>query len=185
MTEENLQKSENSNLISEELVFFIKNLFEKFNKSKLVLDEIEGWNGIIQFNLHNNRSFYIFNSGLKLEYVEGKAEDPDFTLIITQNLAKKLFSGEMDLRSFFDALTSKEIELQGDSSHFMKLTVLLEFLEEIDNKELKSGKEDWILEAPELHGMRSDLLDQAAKKLKEIDINRYSFVVIRHGVLVY
>jgi hypothetical protein len=33
--------------------------------------------------------------------------------------------------------------------------------------------------------MRSDLLDQVAKKLKEIDINRNSIVVIRHGVLVY
>ncbi|KKN61196.1 hypothetical protein LCGC14_0524370 [marine sediment metagenome] len=170
---------------NEDLVLTIKKLLEKFNKSKLVLDEIEGWNGIIQFDLHDEEYFYIFNSDLKLEYIEGKAEDPDFTLKITQNLAKKFFSGKLDIRSFFEALTSKEIEYQGDSSHFMKFTVLLEFFEENDNKELKSGKEDWTVEAPELHGMRSDLLDQAAKKLKEIDINRNSFVVIRHGVLVY
>jgi len=183
MTKENLKKSDNGNFESEELVFFIKNLLEKFNKSELVLDEIEGWNGIIQFNLNDTFYFSIFNSGLKLEYVEGKADNPDCTLKITPILAKELFSGEMDI---FDALMGEnKIEIQGDPSHFMKLTVLLEFLEEDDNKELTSGKEDWIVETPEIHGMKSDLLDQAAKKLKEIDINRNSFVIIRHGVLVY
>jgi len=120
-----------------------------------------------------------------LEYVSDRADDPDCTLIITPNLAKKIFSGEMDIRSYFDALTSKKLEIQGDSSHFMKLTVLLEYLEENKSLELKSGKEDWIIKAPENHGMRSDLLENAARKLKEIDINRNSFVVIRHGVLVY
>jgi len=185
MTKETLKKNDNGILESEELVFFIKNLLEKFNKSELVLDEIEGWNGILQFNLNDTFYFYIFNSGLKLEYVEGKSDDPDCSLIVTPDFAKKLFSGEMDIRIFFDALMNKKIEIQGDSSHFMKLTVLIEFLEEVGNKELKSGKEDWIIEAPENHGMRSDLLDSAAKKLKEIDINRNSFVVIRHGVLVY
>ncbi|MBY8984881.1 MAG: serine hydrolase [Candidatus Lokiarchaeota archaeon] len=170
---------------NEELVLSIKNLLEKFNKSDLILDEIEGWDGIIQFILTNNFHFYIFNSGQKLEYVEGKADDPDFTLKTPPNLAKKLFDGEMDVRSFFDAITNKTIEFQGDSSHFMKLTVLLEYLEENKSQELKSGKEDWIVEAPENHGMKSDLLDDAARKLKEIDINRNSFVVIRHGVLIY
>jgi putative sterol carrier protein len=185
MTEENLKKSDNGSLIFEELGFLIKNLFKKFNKSELVLDEIEGWNKIIQFNLNDNLYFYIFNSGLKLEYFEGKADDPDCTLIITPILAMTLFPGEMDIKSFFEGLMSKKIEIQGESSHFMKLTVLLEFFEDDENKELKSEKKDWIVEAPEIHGMRSDLLDQVAKKLKEIDINRNSIVVIRHGVLVY
>ncbi len=185
MTKENLEKSDNDTSISEELVVIIKNTIEKFNKSDLVLDEIEEWKGVIQFNLDDNSSFYIFNSDSKIKYTEGKANDPDFTLILTPMLAKKIFSGEMDIRSFFNALTNKELELQGDSSHFMKLTVLLEFLEENKSQELKSGKEDWIVETPENHGMRSDLLEDAARKLKEIDINRNSFVVIRHGVLIY
>ena len=185
MTKENLKKSDNGIFESEELVFFIKNLLEKFNKSELILDEIEGWNGIVQFNLNGTFYFYIFNSGLKLEYVEGKADQPDCTLIINPDLAKKFFSGEMDIGTFFDALMNKKIEFQGDSSHFMKLTVLLEFLEESVNQEFECENEDWIVEAPENHGMRSDLLDQAAKKLKELDINRNSLVVIRHGVLVY
>jgi len=159
----------------------LKNL----TKSEVILDEIEGWNGILQFILNDNNYFYIFNSGSYLEYVQAKADDPDCTLIITPTLAKKIFSGEMDIRSYFEALMSKKIEIQGDSSHFMKLTVLLEFLEENVSEDLESGKKDWIVEAPEIHGMSSDLLEQAAIKLKEIDINRNSFVVIRHGVLVY
>ena len=183
MSEEKLNK--NNDVAIEELESLVKNLIEKFNKSEVILDEIEGWNGILQFILNDNNYFYIFNSGSYLEYVEAKADDPDCTLIITPTLAKKIFSGEMDIRSYFDALMSKKIEIQGDSSHFMKLTVLLEFLEENKSQELKSGKEDWIVEAPENHGMRSDLLENTARKLKEIDINRNSFVVIRHGLLVY
>jgi len=168
---------------NEELVLLIKKLFDKFNESDLVLDEIENWNNIIQFNLDDNFYFYILNSGLKLEYVEGKADNPDCTLKLSPNQAKKLFSGEMDI---FDALMgTNKIDIQGDSSHFMKLTVLLEFLEEDPNNELEQGKEDWIVEAPEIHGMKTDLLDQATKKLKDLDINRNSFVVIRHGILVY
>jgi len=183
MSEEKLNK--NNDVAIEELESLIQNLIEKFNKSEIILDEIEGWNGILQFILNDNNYFYIYNSGSYLEYVKAKADDPDCTLKLTPNLAKKIFSGEMDIRSYFDALTSKKLEIQGDSSHFMKLTVLLEFLEENKSQELKSGKEGWIVEAPENHGMRSDLLDKAARKLKEIDINRNSFVVIRHGVLVY
>ncbi|MFW9824467.1 MAG: serine hydrolase [Candidatus Thorarchaeota archaeon] len=175
----------NNNSISEELESIVNDLLEKFNTSDLVLDEIEGWEGTIQFNLDNTANFYIFNSGSNLEYVEGRADNPDCTLIGTLDFAKKFFSGKMDIRSFFEVLTEKKLDLQGDSSHFMKLTVLLEFLEEIETHELKSGKEAWIVEAPEKHGMSTDLLDKAAKKLKKIDINRNSFVVIRNGVLVY
>lgn len=173
------------NKISEELRLIIKDLLDKCNKSDLILDEIEGWDGIIQFNLNDTIYFHIFNSGLKLQYVEGKADDPACTLKATPNFAKKFFSGKMDIRSFFEVLTEKKLEFQGDSSHFMKLTVLLEYLEENKSQELKSGKDDWIVEAPENHGMKSNLLDSVARKLKEIDINRNSFVVIRHGVLVY
>lgn len=183
MSEEDFNK--NNDVAIEELESLAKNLIEKFNKSEVILDEIEGWNGILQFILNDNNYFYIFNSGSYLEYVQAKADDPDCTLIITPTLAKKIFSGEMDIRSYFEALMSKKIEIQGDSSHFMKLTVLLEFLEENVSEDLESGKKDWIVEAPEIHGMSSDLLDQAAIKLKEIDINRNSFVVIRHGVLIY
>lgn len=183
MSEKNL--SQNNDVNIEELEFLIKNLLEKFNKSEIILDEIEGWKGILQFILNKNNNFYIFNSGSKLEYVEDRADEPDCTLVITPNLVKKMFSGEMDLRSYFDALMNKKLEIQGDFSHFMKLTVLLEYLEENKSQEFESGKEDWIIEAPENHGMKSDLLEDAARKLKEIDINRNSFVVIRNGVLIY
>jgi len=128
MSEENLSK--NNDFTIEELVFLIKNLLEKFNKSEIILDEIEGWKGILQFNLNDNEYFYIFNSGSKLEYVEDRAGEPDCTLKITPTLVKKIFSGEMDIRSYFDALMNKKLEIQGDSSHFMKLNVLLEYLEE-------------------------------------------------------
>lgn len=66
MTKETFKKSDNGIFESEELVVFIKNLLEKFNKSELILDEIEGWNGIVQFNLNDAFYFYIFNLGLKL-----------------------------------------------------------------------------------------------------------------------
>jgi CubicO group peptidase (beta-lactamase class C family) len=180
MSKENLPK--NNNITIEELKLFINILFEKLNKSDVILDEIEGWNGILQIIIKNKDYFYIFNSGLHLEFVEGKADNPDCTLTMTSELAKKLFSGQIDL---FDAILSRKIKIRGDSSHFMKLTVLLEYLEDEKIVKFKKKKKDWIVEKPEEHGMKSDLLDQTAKKLKEIDINRNSFLVIRHGVLVY
>ena len=180
MSEENLTNDDHITL--KELELLIKNLFKKLNKSEIVLDEIEGWNGILQFILKDNPHFYVFNSGLQLEFVEGKADDPDCTLTITSKLTGKLFSGQLDL---FDAIISGKIEIQGSASHFMKLTVLLAYFEEEKIERLKKKKKDWIVEKPEKHGMRSDLLDQTARKLKEIDINRNSFLVIRHGVLIY
>lgn len=166
----------------EDLEYIIQNLFEKLNKSETILDELETWNNILQFNLNDNNFFYILNSGKKIEYVRGKADHPNCTLTMKSELAKILFSGQLDL---FDAILTRKIKIKGDSSHFMKLTVLLEYID--DEKIVKSEKKetDWIVEIPKQHGMKSNLLDQAAKKLKEIDINRNSFLVIRHGVLVY
>jgi CubicO group peptidase (beta-lactamase class C family)/putative sterol carrier protein len=180
MSKENIPKNNNTTI--EDLELLIKKLFEKLNKSEMILDEIEGWNGILQIILKNKDYFYIFNSGLHLEIVKGKADNPDCTLTMTSELAKRLFSGQIDL---FDAIISRKIKIRGESSHFMKLTVLLEYLEDEKTVKLKKKKKDWIVEKSEEHGMKSDLLDETAKKLKEIDINRNSFLVIRHGVLVY
>jgi CubicO group peptidase (beta-lactamase class C family)/putative sterol carrier protein len=180
MSEENF--TQNNDVTIEELEFLIKNLFEKFHKSEIILDEIEGWKGTLQFILYDNYYFYIFNSGVNLEYVNGKANRSDCTLTMTSGLAKELFSGEIDL---FNAIINGKIGIKGDAAYFMKLTVLLEYFSDEKIDRFKKRKKDWIVEAPEKHRMKSDLLNLAAKKLKEIDINRNSFVVIRDGVLVY
>jgi len=166
----------------EDLEYIIQNLFKKLNKSDIVLDEIETWNEILQFNLNDKNFFYILNSGKRIEYVRGKSDKANCTLIMKPELAKILFSGQLDL---FDAILTRKIKIKGDSSHFMKLTVLLEYNDDEKFVNLEKREKDWIVEAPEEHGMKSNLLDQAAKKLKEIDINRNSFLVIRHGLLVY
>ena len=59
MSEEKLNK--NNDVAIEELESLVKNLIEKFNKSEIILDEIEGWKGILQFILNDNYYFYIFN----------------------------------------------------------------------------------------------------------------------------
>ena len=110
----------------EELELIIQNLLDKLNKSEIVLDEIRTWDKILQFNLKDNNIFYILNSGQDLEYVRGKADNPDCTLSMIPELAKELFSGQIDL---FDAILTRKIKIKGDPSHFMKLTVLYEYFD--------------------------------------------------------
>lgn len=185
MSEENNKKSNDNNLIFEEIENNIKILFEKFNNSLIVLDEIEDWNGVIQFNLEEKFYFNIYNSGQQLVYFRGKADNPDCSVIMPSEIVNKLFSGDFKIIIFFEAMMNNKMKINGSSSHFMKLTSIIEYFEDEKLEESKVCEDDWIVEAPEDHDMKSDLLNQAAKNLKKLDINRNSFLVVRHGVLVF
>ncbi|MHA1455223.1 MAG: serine hydrolase domain-containing protein [Promethearchaeota archaeon] len=66
----------------------------------------------------------------------------------------------------------------------MKLTTLMEYLEDEQDLGIIS-KDEWPVGIPEDHGLKKTLLDEAAKKLKSLDINRNSFLVLRNGILIY
>jgi len=185
MPKENNQRSNDNNIIFEEIENKVKIILEKLNNSAIVVDEIEDWTGVIQFNLEEKFHFYIHNSEQHLQYVKGKVDKPDCSVIMPPEIAKNIFSGEFDITIFIVAMTDEKMEITGSVSHFMKLTMILEFYEEEKLEESRDWEDDWITNAPEAHGMNSDLLDQTAKNLKKLDINRNSFLVVRHGVLVY
>ena len=157
-------------------------VLEKWNQSEVILDEIADWKRILLFNLNGKHKFYLSSNGSELRYHDSYEEQADCTIEISSEHALQFFNQELNL---FEVFGKNQIKFKGDNSDFLKLTIFFEYFEEDKDLSLLQSEDDWQVGSPEDYGMSTSLLDESAKKLKIIDINRNSFLVIKNGVLIY
>jgi len=134
------------------------------------------------FDLKKKYKFFISSNGKELKYLDSYENPADCVIEISPEHALQFFNQELNL---FEAFGNNQIKFKGDSSDFLKLTVFFEYFEEDKELSLLKTEDDWEIGRPEDYGMRTALLDEAAKNLKIIDINRNSFLIIKNGVLIY
>ena len=159
----------------------VKELLDRCNKSSIILEEIKDWKKTIRFKLGKDNLFHITSNGEKLEIHDIYEQEVSCTIRFKPEIALKFFRQDL---IFIEAFLNNEFKIKGNFQDFMKLTTLMEYLE--DEPDLDAiSKDEWPVGNPEDHGLKKPLLDEAAIKLKSIDINRNSFLVIRNGVLVY
>jgi len=157
-------------------------LLTKFNNSEVILEEIKDWKKTLLFLMKEKYQFYISSNGEELKYHDSHEKQADCVIKITTENALKFFNQELLL---IEAFANNHIKFKGDSADFLKLTVLLEYLEEEPDLKLIDAVDDWQIGVPEDYGMSTPLLNEAANKLRVIDINRNSFIVVKNGVLIY
>lgn len=157
-------------------------LLTKFNNSEVILDEIKDWKKTLLFLMKEKYQFYISSNGKELKYHDSHEKQADCVIKITTENALKFFNQELLL---IEAFANNQIKFKGDNADFLKLTVLLEYLEEEPDLKLIDAVDDWQIGVPEDYGMSTPLLNEAANKLRVIDINRNSFIVVKNGVLIY
>jgi putative sterol carrier protein len=157
-------------------------LLENWNQSEVILDEIADWEKAVLFELNNKHQFYISSNGSELRYHDTHEKQADCIIKINSEDVMKFFNQELNL---FEVLVNEDIEFEGDSAHFFKISILFEYFKEDKDLSLLKTEDDWQVGVPEDYGMSNSLLDEVAKKLKIIDINRNSLIVIKNGVLIY
>ncbi|MHA1671051.1 MAG: serine hydrolase [Promethearchaeota archaeon] len=167
---------------SDKLKTLVDDLISRCNKSSIILEEIKDWKKALQFKLGKNNQFYITSNGEKLEYNDIYEQEVSCTIRFKPETAFKFFKQDL---IFLEAFLSNEFKIKGNFQDFMKLTTLMEYLEDEQDIDTSKSKYEWLVGDPEDYGLKKSLLDEAAKKLKTLDINRNSFLVIRNGVLVY
>ncbi|MHA2472004.1 MAG: serine hydrolase [Promethearchaeota archaeon] len=157
-------------------------MIEGWNKSEVIIDELANWEKVLLFDLNSMYKFFISSNGKELKYLDSHEKSVDCIIEISPEHALKFFNQELNL---FEAFGNNQIKFKGDSSDFLKLTVFFEYFEEDKELSLLKTEDDWEIGRPEDYGMSATLLDEVARKLKIIDINRNSFLVIKNGVLIY
>lgn len=160
----------------------VKELLSRCNKSSIILEEIKDWKKTIQFKLGKDNLFHITSNGEKLEYLDLYEGEVSCTIRFKPEIALKFFKQDL---IFIEAFLNNDFKFKGNSQDFMKLTTLMEYLEDEPKLISKKLKDEWTVGSPEDHGLKKSLLDIAANKLKTLDINRNSFLIVRNGVLIY
>lgn len=174
--------TDSSSDILDTLKTLVKDILSQCNKSSIILEEIRDWKNTIAFKLDKDNLFYITSNGGKLEYNDTYGQEIACTIRFKPEIAIKFFKQDLNL---LEAFLNNQFKIKGNFQDFMKLTTLLEYLEDEPDLGTIKTKDEWLIGNPEDFGMEKSLLDEAAKKLRSIDINRNSFLVIRKGMLVY
>jgi CubicO group peptidase (beta-lactamase class C family) len=160
----------------------INKILTKFNNSEVIIEEIKDWKKILLFLIDDKYRFYISSNGEEMKYYDSYEKQAECIIKMSPENIENLFNQKLGLT---EAFRNKEISILGDSADFIKLTVLLDYLEDEQDSNLIRNEDDWQVGNPEDYDMDTSLLDKAAKKLKEIDINRNSLLIIKNGVLIY
>lgn len=113
---------------------FWQNFVEMANNSEDVQDEIEDWDKKILFDLGGSANFWIKAENGKFSTGQGKIEDPDVSMIISEDNAIMMFTGQLDST---DAYLSGKLKIEGsmdDAQKFGSITeIIRDELEDLED----------------------------------------------------
>lgn len=113
---------------------FWQNFIEMANDSDDAQDETEDWSRKIQFDIGGSADFWINTENGKFSMGQGKIEDPDVLMIISEDDAIKMFIGQLDST---DAYLSGKLKIEGsmdDAQKFGSITqIIRDELEELED----------------------------------------------------
>ncbi|MHA2246189.1 MAG: SCP2 sterol-binding domain-containing protein [Candidatus Hodarchaeales archaeon] len=90
---------------------FWLSFIEMAKDSDDVQDETENWDKKIQFDIGGSVDFWIKAENGQFSMGQGKIEDPDVSMIISEDDAIKMFAGQLDST---DAYLSGKLKIEGD-----------------------------------------------------------------------
>lgn len=112
---------------------FWQNFVEMANDSDDVQDETEDWDKKIQFDIGGSTDFWIKTKNGQFSMGQGKIEDPDVSMRISEDDAIKMFAGQLDST---DAYLSGKLKIEGnmdDAQKFGSITqIIRDELEELE-----------------------------------------------------
>ncbi len=112
---------------------FWQNFVEMANDSDEVQDETEDWDKKIQFDIGGSADFWIKTKNGQFSMGQGKIEDPDVSMRISEDDAIKMFTGQLDNT---DAYLSGKLKIEGsmdDAQKFGSITqIIRDELEELE-----------------------------------------------------
>ncbi len=104
----------------------IKKMVELGNQDEEIKNLLKGWNGIIQYVL-NGEEFYVkYNEDGTAEFAEGKAENPNFTIIATPEYWLDVLKGKEDAVMGF---MQGKYKIEGNFMEAQKLASVLKKFE--------------------------------------------------------
>ncbi len=111
------KKIEEGTFAASDFPAFWLSFVEIANVSEDVQDEIEDWDKKIQFDLGGPADFWLKTENGKFSMGQGKIENPDVTMKITEENAAKMFSGQL---SSTDAYLSGNLKIDGNMEDALK-----------------------------------------------------------------
>ena len=104
---------------------FWQNFVELANNSEEAQDEIEDWDKKFQFVIGGSADFWIKAENGQFSMGQGKIDDPDVLMIITEEDAIKMFSGELNST---DAYLSGKLKIEGNIEDAQKFGAVTEII---------------------------------------------------------
>ena len=123
--EEIVKKINDGTFSIKNIPHFMENAVGIANSSEDVAEEIEGMNKKFQFDLGGSVDFWLKIEDGKVSSEKGKIEEPDCTLILTDENMAKMISGNLDGTSVF---MSGELQIKGSLADAQKFATILEII---------------------------------------------------------
>ena len=123
--EEIVKKINNETFSINDVPDFMENAVEIANSSEDVADEIKGMKKKFQFDLGGSIDFWLKIEADKVSSGRGKIDNPDCTLIMTDENMANLISGQLDGAS---AYMAGELQIQGSLADATKFATILEII---------------------------------------------------------
>jgi putative sterol carrier protein len=112
------------------ILFYImlKSLEEVAKVDEDLQDELEDFEGKIQWEIGDFKGYQVFEDGKVIGIIDEELDDPDVTMIMEDlDQARNLFSGELDGTT---AYMSGDLKIEGDMQIAMRIGTFTEFIME-------------------------------------------------------
>jgi putative sterol carrier protein len=127
LKEKMLQKIEDGEFESKDLMEYINLFCQISTKSEDIQEEVDDWSCVYQIEIQGMDDFWIKISEGQFEYATGRVDNPDNTLKANADIAAQIFIGDKDATA---AYMSGALKIEGKLPNAVKLRTIIEIVRE-------------------------------------------------------